>query len=52
MTLLDALRQDGHAPVYVETDDSNSDVYKAVNDTVRREICTWTRNPDMSASGT
>ena len=40
MALLDALRQDGHAPVYVETDDSNPDVYKAVNGTVPCEICT------------
>ena len=40
MGLLDALRQDGQEPVYVETDDSNPDVYKAVNDTVPCEICT------------
>ena len=40
MALLDALRQEGHEPVYVETDDSNPDVYKAVSSTVRCEICT------------
>lgn len=40
MALLDALRQEGHEPIYVETDDSNPDVYKAVNSTVPCEICT------------
>ena len=40
MAVLDALRQDGHAPVYVETDDSNPDVFKAVHSTVPCEICT------------
>ena len=40
MGLLDALRQEGHEPVYVETDDSNRDIYKAVNGTVPCEICT------------
>ena len=39
MALLDALRQDGHEAVYVETDDSNPDVHKAVNGTVPCEIC-------------
>ena len=30
MALLDALRQEGNEPLYVETDDSNPDVYPSV----------------------
>jgi hypothetical protein len=37
--LLDALLQAEHKPVYVETDDSNPDVYKAVNELVTSELC-------------
>ena len=40
MALLDALRQEGHEPLCVETDDSNPDIFKAVNGTVRCEFCT------------
>ena len=40
MALLDALRQDGYKSVYVETDDSNPDVFKAVNGAIQCEICT------------
>jgi hypothetical protein len=39
MALLDALLQSEEQPIYVETDDSNPDVYKAVNDQVPSEIC-------------
>lgn len=39
MALLDTLKQAGHSCVYVETDDSNPDVYKAVHASVESEIC-------------
>ncbi|MGA9130159.1 MAG: hypothetical protein WB425_18655 [Terracidiphilus sp.] len=39
LALLDALLQAEHKPVYVETDDSNPDVYKAVNELVTSELC-------------
>jgi hypothetical protein len=39
LALLDALLQDEHQPVYVETDESNPDVYKAVNELVTSDIC-------------
>lgn len=39
MALLDALRAAKLEAVYVETDDSNPDVYKAVSEQVTSEIC-------------
>ncbi len=39
MAVLDALRQAGYQPIYVETDDSNPDVFKAVRGTVACELC-------------
>jgi hypothetical protein len=39
LALLDALLYAEYKPVYVETDDSNPDVYKAVNELVTSEIC-------------
>jgi hypothetical protein len=39
LALLDALLHAGNDPVYVETDDSNPDVYKAVSKLVTSELC-------------
>jgi hypothetical protein len=39
MALLDALLHAENKPVYVETDDSNPDVYKSVNKLVTSELC-------------
>jgi hypothetical protein len=39
LALLDALLQDQHQPMYVETDNSNPDVYKAVNELITSELC-------------
>jgi hypothetical protein len=39
LALLDALLYAGNEPVYVETDDSNPDVYKAVSELVTSEFC-------------
>jgi len=39
MATLDALRSSAHETIYVETDDSNPDVYKAVEKQISSEIC-------------
>ena len=39
LALLDALLHAGNKPVYVETEDSNPDVYKSVDKLVTSELC-------------